>query len=111
VAQEIVADMGATLGRQGRACAAQLGLVTDGLRAVLTGGVFGHPTDRLAEATMAELPGAVAVRHPAPPIAGALLLALDRVGVSVDAATVAAGLPFPAPDRRSAPWAGSPSQA
>jgi N-acetylglucosamine kinase-like BadF-type ATPase len=111
VAQEIVAGMGATLGRQGRACAAQLGLSPDGLRVVLTGGVFGHPTDRLADATMAELPGAIAVRHPAPPIAGALLLALDRLGVSIDAATVAAGLPFPAPDRRSAPWAGSPSQA
>ena len=108
---EIVAGMGATLGRQGRACAGQLGLELDGLRVVLTGGVFGHPTDRLAEATMAELPGAIAVRHPAPPIAGALLLALDRLGVTVDAATVAAGLPFPVPDRRSAPWAGSPSQA
>ena len=53
----------------------------------------------------------VAVRHPAPPIAGALLLALDRIGVRVDAATVAAGLPFPAPNRRSAAWAGSPSKA
>jgi N-acetylglucosamine kinase-like BadF-type ATPase len=111
VAQEIVAGMGATLGRQGRACAAQLGLGTEGLRVVLTGGVFGHPTDRLAAATMAQLPGAFAVRHPAPPIAGALLLALDRLGVTVNAATVAAGLPFPVPDQRSAPWAGSPSQA
>lgn len=111
VAQAIVAGIGTTLGRQGRACAAQLGLATEGLRVVLAGGVFGHPTNRLADAAMAELPGAIAVRHPAPPIAGALLLALDRLGVSVDAATVAAGLPFPAPDRRSAPWAGSPSQA
>jgi N-acetylglucosamine kinase-like BadF-type ATPase len=111
VAREIVARTGAILGRQGRACAAQLGMGTEGLRVVLTGGVFGHQTERLAAATMAELPGAVPVRHPAPPIAGALLLALDRLGVSVDAATVAAGLPFPVPDRRSAPWAGSPSQA
>jgi N-acetylglucosamine kinase-like BadF-type ATPase len=111
VAQEIVASIGATLGRQGRACAAQLGLGPAGLPVVLTGGVFGHPTDRLADAAMAELPGAIAIRHPAPPIAGALLLALDRLGVQVDAATVAAGLPFGVPDRRSAPWAGSPSQA
>ena len=78
---------------------------------MLTGGVFGHPTERLASAAMAELPGAVAIRHPAPPIAGALLLALDRLGARVDAATVAAGLPFGVPDGRSAPWAGSPSQA
>jgi N-acetylglucosamine kinase-like BadF-type ATPase len=111
VAQEIVAGIGATLGRQGRACAEQVALPLDGLPVVLTGGVFGHPTDRLANAAMAELPGAVAIRHPAPPIAGALLLALDRLGVRVDAATVAAGLPFAVPDRRSAPWAGSPSQA
>jgi N-acetylglucosamine kinase-like BadF-type ATPase len=111
IAREIVARIGATLGRQGRACAAQLGLEPAGLPVVLAGGVFGHPTDRLAAATMAELPGAVAIRHPAPPIAGALLLALDRLGATVDAATVAAGLPFGIPDRRSAPWAESPSQA
>ncbi len=111
VAQEIVATIGSTLGRQGRACAEQLGLAPQGLPVVLTGGVFGHSSERLAGAAMAELPGGVAVRHPAPPIAGALLLALDRLGASVDAATVAAGLPFPVPDRRSAPWAGSPSQA
>jgi hypothetical protein len=49
------------------------------MRVVLTGGVFGHPTDRLADATMQELPGAVAVRHPQPPIEGALLLAHDRI--------------------------------
>ena len=110
VAQAIVARMGSILGRQARACAGQLDLPLDGAAIVLAGGVFGHPTDRLAAATMAELPGALAVRHPAPPIAGALLLALDRVGVSVDAATVVAGLPF-VPQPRSAAWAGSPSKA
>ena len=110
VAQTIVARMGAILGRQARACAGQLDLPLDGTPIVLAGGVFGHPTDRLANATMAELPGAVAVRHPAPPIAGALLLALDRAGVSVDAGTVVAGLPF-IPEPRSAAWAGSPSKA
>ena len=110
VAQTIVARMGSILGRQARACAGQLDLPLEGTPIVLAGGVFGHPTGRLANATMAELPGAVAVRHPAPPIAGALLLALDRAGVSVDAATVVAGLPF-VPEPRSAAWAGSPSKA
>jgi N-acetylglucosamine kinase-like BadF-type ATPase len=110
VAQTIVARMGSILGRQARACAGQLELPLAGARIVLAGGVFGHPTDRLAAATMAELPGAVAIRHPAPPIAGAVLLALDRTGVSVDAATVVAGLPF-VPQSRSAAWAGSPSKA
>jgi N-acetylglucosamine kinase-like BadF-type ATPase len=109
VAQAIVADAGRVLGRQARASAAQVGLPLEGARVVLTGGVFEHPTDRLAAATMAELPGAVPVRHGPPPIAGALLLAYDRLGVAVDASTVAAGLP--ATDGRSARWAASPSMA
>ena len=111
VARAIVAEKGHTLGSQARACAAQVDLPLEGTRIVLTGGVFGHPTERLAEATMAELPGAVPIRHGPPPVAGALLLAYDRLGIRVDAAAVAAGLPFPAPDGRSAPWAASPSKA
>jgi N-acetylglucosamine kinase-like BadF-type ATPase len=103
VAQAIVADAGRVLGMQARASAAQLRMPLDGTRVVLTGGVFEHPTDRLAAATMAELPGAVAVRGGPPPIAGALLLAYDRLGLAVDASRVAAGLP--ATDGRSARWA------
>jgi N-acetylglucosamine kinase-like BadF-type ATPase len=98
VARAIVGDKGGVLGRQARACAEQVGLPLEGARVVLAGGVFGHPTDRLADATMAELPGAVAVRDPAPPIAGAVLLALDQIGVSV-------------PEGGSTAWAGSPSRA
>jgi N-acetylglucosamine kinase-like BadF-type ATPase len=111
VARAIVDAMGQVLGEQARACAAQLELPLSGTRVVLTGGVFGHPTDRLAAATMAELPGAVPVRHGPPPVAGALLLALDRLGATVDEPAVAAGLPFHAPEGRSAPWAASPSNA
>jgi N-acetylglucosamine kinase-like BadF-type ATPase len=103
VAQTIVADAGRVLGRQARASAAQVGMPLEGVRVVLTGGVFEHPTDRLAAATMAELPGAVPVRGGPPPIAGALLLAYDRLGLAVDASRVAAGLP--ASDGRSARWA------
>ena len=91
------------LGTQARASAAQLSMPLEGTRVVLTGGVFEHPTDRLAATTMAELPGAVPVRGGPPPIAGALLLALDRLGVAVDASVVAAGLQTP--DGRSARWA------
>ena len=93
VARAIVSEKGRVLGRQARACAEQVSLPLEGARVVLTGGVFGHPTDRLADAAMAELPGAVAVRRPAPPIAGAVLLALDQIGVSVS-------------EGRSAAWAG-----
>jgi N-acetylglucosamine kinase-like BadF-type ATPase len=103
VAQAIVADAGRVLGTQARASAAQIGLALDGTRVVLTGGVFAHPTERLAAATMAELPGAVPVRNGPPPIAGALLLAYDRFGLTVDASAVAAGL-F-AIEGRSARWA------
>jgi N-acetylglucosamine kinase-like BadF-type ATPase len=111
VAREIVAAKGSILGRQGRACAAQLDLPLEGTRIVLSGRVFAHPTERLAAATMAELPGAIAVRHPVPPVAGAVLLSLDRIGAEVDAGAVAAGLPFPELDGRSARWAESPSRA
>jgi N-acetylglucosamine kinase-like BadF-type ATPase len=111
IARAIVEGKGRVLGEQARACAAQLELPLDGTPVVLTGRVFGHPTQRLAASTMAELPGAVPVRHGPPPVAGALLLALDRLGARVDEAAVAAGLPFHAPDGRSAPWAASPSNA
>ena len=111
VAQAIVADKGGILGRQGRASAEQLGLPLAGTRVVLIGGVFAHPSERLADATMAELPGAIAVRPLAPAVTGALLLALDRLGVEADAAAVAAGLRFPERDGRSAAWAASSSRA
>jgi N-acetylglucosamine kinase-like BadF-type ATPase len=105
VAGAIVARAGRVLGQQARACADRLGLALAGTRVVLTGGVFAHPTDRLAEATMAELPEAVPVRHGPPPVAGALLLALDRLGARVDV------LDLPPADERSARWAGSASTA
>jgi N-acetylglucosamine kinase-like BadF-type ATPase len=111
VAQAIVADKGSILGRQGRASAEQLGLPLAGTRIVLIGGVFTHPTERLADATMAELPGAIPVRPLVPPVTGALLLALDRLGVAADAGAVAARLSFPDHDGRSAAWAASPSRA
>ncbi len=111
VAQAIVAEKGRILGSQGRACARRLDLPLDGLRIVLSGRVLAHPTERLAAAALAELPGAIAVRHPAPPVAGAVLLALDRIGAVVDAAAVAAALPYPELDGRSARWAESPSRA
>ena len=79
VAREIVDGTGRVLGVQARASAQRLGLPLDGTRVVLTGGVFGHPTERLAAAAMAELPGAVPVRHGPQPVTGALLLALDRL--------------------------------
>jgi hypothetical protein len=109
VARAIVAEKGGILGRQGRACARRLDLPLDGLRVVLSGRVLAHPTERLAAAAMAELPGAIAVRHPAPPVAGAVLLSLDQIGAVVDAEAIE--IPYPELDGRSARWAESPSRA
>ncbi len=109
VAPAIVAAKGRVLGVQARACAARAGLPLEGTRVVLTGGVFDHPTPLLADATMAELPGAVAVRHGPPPVLGALLLALDRLGPARRRRRRAGGRPRPGTEER--PWAGSPSNA
>jgi N-acetylglucosamine kinase-like BadF-type ATPase len=112
VARGIVDGKATILGVQARATAAQLGLPLAGTRVVLSGGVFSHASERLARGVMAELPGAVAVREAPPPVAGALLLALDRVGVSVGAADVGAGLQAHLPSEgRSARWAASASSA
>jgi N-acetylglucosamine kinase-like BadF-type ATPase len=97
VAAGIVAAQGKVLGEQGRVCAQRVGLPLDGARVVLAGGVFDHSSDVLADAAMAELPGADAVRRVAPPVVGALLLGFDRLGVDVD---IEGGL---------APWAASAS--
>jgi N-acetylglucosamine kinase-like BadF-type ATPase len=110
VAREIVAAKGRVLGEQARVCATRAGLPLDGARVDLTGRVLEHPTPLLADAVMAQLPGAAAVRHGAPPVLGALLLAFDRIGLARDgdAAALAAALD---PERRIRPWVGSPSNA
>ncbi len=110
VARSIVAAKGRILGEQARLCAARAGLPLEGTRVVLTGRVLQHPSPLLADAVMAELPGAVAVRHGAPPVLGAVLLAFDRAGRSADADALAAELDVDA-DARSPGWAASPSKA
>jgi len=72
--------------------------------------VVGEPVDlglALDVAEAAELPGAEPVRCAAPPVAGVLLLALDRLGAAVDEEAVAAA----ESDERSARWAASASSA
>jgi N-acetylglucosamine kinase-like BadF-type ATPase len=102
VARAIVTEKGRALGLQARASAERVGLPTAGTRVVLTGRVFDHPGTLLAEAALAELPGAEPVRGAPPPVAGALMLALDRAG---------AGPPLTIADERSARWAASASSA
>jgi N-acetylglucosamine kinase-like BadF-type ATPase len=112
VARAIVDGKARILGVQARATAGQLDLPLAGTRVVLAGGVFSHASERLARGVMAELPGAVAVREAPPPVAGALLLALDRAGVSVGAADIGGALRAHLPSEgRSARWAASASSA
>jgi N-acetylglucosamine kinase-like BadF-type ATPase len=105
LAAAIVAEAGRVLGGQARASAARIDLPVTGTLVVLTGGVFGHRSDALADATMTELPGAVAVRHGPPPVVGALLLGFDRLGVKVDPGALSQTLD----DGGRAPWVASAS--
>ncbi len=81
VALEIVTDAGRKLGGQGRISARFVGLDVQGALVVLGGGLFSHPSMILEEAVMSELPGAVAHRTTLPPVLGALMAALDSIGV------------------------------
>jgi N-acetylglucosamine kinase-like BadF-type ATPase len=105
VAVAIVATEGRMLGEQARVSAQRIDLPLAGTRAVLTGGVFDHPSQTLADATMAELPGAVAIRGGPPPIVGALLLGFDQLGVELDPASLSRALD----EGGRAPWAASAS--
>jgi N-acetylglucosamine kinase-like BadF-type ATPase len=89
VALAIVDDAGRVLGDEGRVCAERVSLPLDGTPVVLSGGVFNHPSTLLASAVMRQLPRAVAVRPEAPPIAGVVLLALDRIGAAADVKAIA----------------------
>jgi len=110
VALDIVLERGRLLGSQGRVAAGRIDLPLEGTRAVLTGSVFAHPSKLLPDAVMAELPGAEPVRHGPPPVAGAVLLALDRIGAGADPAAVRTTL-AELWDRETggAPWARSGS--
>ncbi len=81
VALDLVTTAGRNLGRQARACATQVGLPVAGTIVVMGGGVFQHPTSLLEANVMAELDGAIPVRMACPPVVGAMMAALDRLGI------------------------------
>jgi N-acetylglucosamine kinase-like BadF-type ATPase len=85
VARSLVLAAGSVLGRQARVCAQRVGLAVADAPVVLAGGVLEHASPLLADAILSELPGARAVRETGPPVAGALLLAYDALGLGVDA--------------------------
>lgn len=83
-ARTIVTEAGRRLGDQARVSAEQVGLALTGSTVVLAGGVLQHPSNLLADAVMARLAGAVAVRPGIPPVAGAVLVAIDRAGATAE---------------------------
>ena len=83
VAHDIVALAGKDLGDYARVCAAQTG--RSALRSlVLAGGVLRHTSALLRESILGRVPDAVPVYPVVEPVAGAVLLAADRVGARPD---------------------------
>jgi N-acetylglucosamine kinase-like BadF-type ATPase len=109
IALGIVGDQARSSGLQALAAARGVGLAQEGLPVVLSGGVLINPAaELLARATLDAMPGAVRVDSVLPPIAGAVLLALDRLGLPADGALVHDALPAQLFERSPA-WVASPS--
>lgn len=90
VARAIVMQCGDWLGQQARVSAKRVGLAVDGSHVVFTGGVLQHPSTLIVDAALTHLGGAIPNRPTAPPIVGALLLALDRAGATHSPDAIAA---------------------
>jgi len=93
VAGAIVAGQGHILGDQTRVCAERVGLLGGEFPVVLAGGVFRHRSRLLAETLMERIPGGRPVPAAHEPVAGALLFAFDRAGVTPDEARLKATAP------------------
>jgi N-acetylglucosamine kinase-like BadF-type ATPase len=93
VAAAIVQRHGADLGRFAVAAARRVGIEDSAFPLALAGGVLRHPGRRLIDALTAEVlaaaPGARVSQADLEPAAGALLLAFDAAGVSIDTTTEA----------------------
>jgi len=85
----LVRAHGEALGDYAAAAVLKVGLESCTYPLVLTGGVLRHPSPLLADALIERVqqdsPGAQPVRSRFEPAVGALLIALDRVGVPLDA--------------------------
>jgi N-acetylglucosamine kinase-like BadF-type ATPase len=80
VAYAVVEKAGTHLGDYARVCADHTGQLGAPFPLVLSGGVLRHPSTLLRESILARLPGAEPVYPAVEPVAGAVLLAADRVG-------------------------------
>lgn len=85
VARGIVEDVGRRLGDFAHVCAERTGQLGAPFPLVLCGGVLAHPSTLLRSALGERVPDGVAVYPELDPVAGAVLIAADRAGVSLDA--------------------------
>jgi N-acetylglucosamine kinase-like BadF-type ATPase len=80
VAISIVETVAARMGDYARVCADRTGQLGAPFPLVLCGGVLGHPSPLLREVLHARIPTARPVYPDVDPVAGAVLLAADRIG-------------------------------
>jgi N-acetylglucosamine kinase-like BadF-type ATPase len=80
VARSVVELVAGRMGDYACVCAARTGLLGAEVPLVLCGGVLGHPSPLLREVLHARIPTARPVYPDVDPVAGAVLLAADRIG-------------------------------
>jgi N-acetylglucosamine kinase-like BadF-type ATPase len=89
-ARRIVVEHGASLGDYALAAARRVGIEYDPFYLVLAGGVFRHPSPLMTEALLARVratsPGIQAMNSRFEPAVGAVMLALEASGVTIDEA-------------------------
>jgi N-acetylglucosamine kinase-like BadF-type ATPase len=82
VACEIVEVAGTRLGDYARVCAERTNQARSLFPLVLTGGVFRHPSRLLRRAVVERVPNGDPIYPRVDPVAGAVLIAGDRIGAS-----------------------------
>ena len=90
VALELVTVAGERLGEYARVSAARVGLDGTAFPLVLTGGVLRHPSPLMRDAIIARVPEGVPVTATVEPIVGAVLMAADDAGLTLDRDRLAA---------------------
>ncbi len=94
VARTIVQTVAGRMGDYARVCASRTGQLGAPFPLVLCGSVLRHPSPLLRSVLLSRIPDAQPVYPDVEPVAGAVLLAADRVGARPDLARLRA--PFAA---------------
>ena len=100
VARTIVQTVAGRMGDYARVCASRTGQLGAPFPLVLCGGVLRHPSPLLRSVLLSRVPDGQPVYPDVEPVAGAVLLAADRVGARPDLARLRASLAV-APEPRA----------